>query len=308
MLSWQAKLFRIIAPLFSSYYFCKIRLKAKFGKKTWIYYLRQEIEKFAYPPKQAITELFKTNNIKGLRVNYQSQKSEKIILFLHGGAYILGTPKFYAELAYHIAQSCCMDIFLLDYRLAPEYPFPAANEDALNAYFYLLNIGYKPENIIIAGDSAGGGLAIATLISLRDKKLVLPKCAVCIAPFFDFTFSGASMQKNYRKDYMLPITDEIKSDVIKVYLKDIDPQNPLASPLYADLTGLPPVLIQVGSNDILLDDSLRFVEKAKNFHVNVTLEIWDEMPHDFQMLVRILPEAKNAIKRIGEYIHTTYLK
>jgi acetyl esterase/lipase len=302
MLSWQAKLSRITGPIFLTYFFLKIHFKVKFGKKHWLYYVRQEIAKLAQPPKQAITQPIKTDKINALLVNYQPEKSNQIMLFLHGGAYILGTPRFYTELVYHIAQSSHMDVFLLDYRLAPEHQFPSAIDDAIKAYEYLINTGYKPENIIIAGDSAGGGLTIATLISLRDKKLALPKCAICIAPFFDFTFSGASIQKNNKKDYMLRITEKAKTDLINMYLKDTDIKNPLVSPIFADLTGLPPIFIQVGGCDVLLDDSLRFAEKAKKEQVNITLEVWQEMPHDFHLLVRVLPEAKRAINRIGEYL------
>lgn len=302
MLSWQAKLCRITLPLFLSYYFYKIQFKARSGKNNWLFYLRQEIEKFAVSPKQAVTQQIETDKIKGLLVKLKSEKSDKIILFLHGGAYILGTPKLYTELAYLISQAAKSDVFVLDYRLAPEYPFPCAIDDAINAYQYLLSIGYNPQDIIIAGDSAGGGLTGALLISLRDKKIPLPKCAIFIAPFFDFTFSGESIQKNSKKDYILRITDEAKAEMIKMYLKDVDPKNPLASPLFADLTGLPPILINVGGEDVLLDDSLRFAEKAKNAQVNITLEVWDGLPHDFPMLAKFLPEAKRAIKRIGEYI------
>lgn len=302
MLSWQAKLCRITLPLFLSYYFYKILIKAKFGKNNWLFYLRQEIEKFAVPPKQAITQQIAIDKIKGLLVKFNTEKSDKIILFLHGGAYILGTPKLYTELTYLISQAAKSDVFVLDYRLAPEYPFPYAIDDTINGYLYLLSLGYNPQNIIIAGDSAGGGLTGALLISLRDKKIPLPKCAIFIAPFFDFTFSGESIEKNSKKDYILHITDETKADMIKMYLKDVDPKIPLASPLFADLTGLPPMLIHVGSDDVLLDDALRFAEKAKNAQVNITIEVWDKMPHDFHMLARFLPEANRAIKRIGEYI------
>ncbi len=302
MLSWQAKFLNKIGPIVFSYYVLKSFLILKITKENWIFYIRRKLEKWARPPKHAIIKPVQVEKIKGLIVSYQAVQSNKIILFLHGGGFIVGTPKIYTELAFHISQATHCDVFLLDYRLAPEYSFPCANDDAFNAYQYLLQQGYQPENIIIAGDSAGGGLTIATLIAIRDNKMSLPQCAICLAPFFDFTFSSPSIINNRKKDYMLRINEAMKADVINLYLKDHDLKNPLISPLFADLTGLPPLLIQVGSNDVLLDDSLRFAENAKNYHVKITLEKWDQMPHDFHMLVRFLPEAQSAIKQIGDYI------
>lgn len=304
MLSWQAKFSRVIGPLVMLYFFCKLLLKVKFGKNDWLYYLRQEIESVANPPKEAITQQVTTEKIKGLMVSHKQEKSRNIILFLHGGAYLIGTPRFYTELAYYLSQATDRNIFVLDYRLAPESTFPSPVEDAVNAYHYLLETGYAPENIIIAGDSAGGGLTVATLISLREEKTPLPKCAICIAPFFDFTFSGASIQYNSKKDYLLRITDAAKKDLVKMVLDKIDPKNPLVSPLYGDLSGLPPMLIQVGSYDVLLDDSLRFTEKAKQSNMQITLKVWPEMPHDWPMLARFLPEGKQAIQEIGDYIRS----
>lgn len=304
MLSWQARLLNIIGPLILSSALYVSFLKLKMTKENWIYYARRLIEKLACPPKQAITKQIVTNEIKGIIISQYSEKSQKVILFLHGGAFILGSTRFYTELAYAISRTTKCDVFLLDYRLAPEYAFPCANEDAFNAYQYLIQIGYAAEDIIIAGDSAGGGLTLATLLSIRDKQLKLPKCAICLAPFLDFTFSAESIIKNRKKDYMLPINEALKSDVIRYYLKEQNPNNPLVSPLFADFTGLPPMLIQVGSHDRLLDDSLRFAQKAKDNDVHVLLEIWDKMPHDFHLLVRILPEARRAIRQINYFINS----
>jgi acetyl esterase/lipase len=222
-----------------------------------------------------------------------------VILYLHGGAYALGSIDTYREFVARMARATSMVGLAINYRLAPEDPFPAALEDANTAYGWLLAQGVDPSRIIIAGDSAGGGLALAALVVLRDTGTPLPAGAVCLSPWTDLTLSGASIQSNAHVDCVLD------ADSLEVYAKlyagERDLASPLISPLFADLSDLPPLLIQVGTDEILLDDAMRCAAGARQMGVDVTLEIWDEMFHVFQ-LVPFLPETKKAAGHITEFV------
>jgi acetyl esterase/lipase len=194
-----------------------------------------------------------------------------------------------------------MRALVLDYRLAPEHLFPAAVEDATAAYRWLLAQGIQPERIVIAGDSAGGGLTLATALALRDAADPLPAALVCIAPWTDLAATGASLKTRARLDPSLS-PNGIAAAGLRYVGPDGDARAPLASPLYANLRGLPPLLIQVGDHEILLDDSKRLAERARAAGVNVTLEIWPEMWHVFQALAGYLPESDRAIAKIGSYM------
>jgi acetyl esterase/lipase len=188
---------------------------------------------------------------------------------------------------------------LLDYRLAPEHPFPAAIEDATAAYYWLLENGISPEQIIIAGDSAGGGLALATLLLARDQGVPLPAAAVCLSPLTDLEVTGESIKSNNQADPWL--TPE-STALFKHYVGQNDPRSPLLSPIHADLRGLPPMLIQVGGDEILLSDATRLAECARAAGVEITLEVWPRMWHVFQAFAPYLPEAKQAIAAIGRFV------
>lgn len=222
-----------------------------------------------------------------------------VILYLHGGAYALGSIATYREFVARLARATSMRGLAINYRLAPEHPFPAALEDATSAYGWLLAQGVDPSRIIIAGDSAGGGLALAALVVLRDAGNPLPAGAVCLSPWTDLTLSGASIQSKAHVDCILD------ADSLEVYAKlyagERDLASPLISPLFADLSDLPPLLIQVGTDEILLDDATRCAAGARQMGVDVTLEIWDEMFHVFQ-LVPFLPETKKAAGHITEFV------
>ena len=188
----------------------------------------------------------------------------------------------------------------MDYRLAPEHPFPAAVDDAVTAYRFAISAGHAPEAIALCGDSSGGGLALATLVALRDLGEPLPRTAICMSPWTDLTLSGASLQANRDADPMVSAaTLALMADA---YLGDVDRRSPTASPLFADLAGLPPLLVQVGSGELLLDDATRFAERAEAAGVDVTLEIWDDVFHVWHSFADLLPEARDAIARIGTYV------
>jgi acetyl esterase/lipase len=230
--------------------------------------------------------------------------ADRVILYLHGGGYVMGSINTHRAMVARIARASQARALALDYRLAPEHPFPAAVDDATAAYRWLLTQGYQPSKIVISGDSAGGGLVLAALVALRDAKVALPACAVPISPWTDMEGTGASMKTNASKDPMVAPSGGNGGlfNMAKAYVANADPKNPLASPLHADYRALPPLLIQVGGTETLLDDSTRVAEKAKAAGVKVDLEVWDEMIHVWHVFAKLLPEGQQAIDRIGQYV------
>ena len=225
---------------------------------------------------------------------------ERVIYYLHGGGYAMGSINTHREMVSRISRASGARALAIDYRLAPEHPFPAAVEDATAAYRWLLSAGVDPARLVIAGDSAGGGLTVATLVALRDAGDSLPAAAVCLSPWVDMEGIGESMTTKAEADPMVNREDLLEG--AQAYLGGADPRTPLAAPLYADLKGLPPLLIHVGTAETLLDDSTRLAERAKAAGVDVTLEPWDDMIHVWQFLASMLAEGQQAIDRIGGFI------
>jgi len=225
---------------------------------------------------------------------------ERVIYYLHGGAYIMGSINTHRELISRLSRAARARVLAIDYRLAPEDPFPAAVEDSTTAYHWLMSTGVDSARLVIAGDSAGGGLTVATLVALRDAGDPLPAAAVCLSPWVDLEGLGESMTTRAEVDPMIDRGSLLQA--AKAYLRDADPHTPLAAPLYADLRGLPPMLIQVGTAETLLDDATRLAERARAADVEVTFEPWDEMFHVWQFCASILPEGQEAIDRIGEFV------
>jgi epsilon-lactone hydrolase len=240
------------------------------------------------------------NEIRAEWITTPATSTERAILYLHGGSYNSGSITSHRSLAANIAHAAKTRALIIDYRLAPEYRFPAAVEDAKTAYRWLLENHVSPDHIIVAGDSCGGGLALSLLIDLRDDQLPLPAAAVCLSPWTDLTCTGESWETNRKKDIMLDPGALRKS--AQLYLGEADPRTPLASPLYADLKGLPPILTQVGSNELLLSDATDFAERAQAAGTKVTLQVWKGMQHEWHFAVNILPEARQAIQQIGQFI------
>jgi acetyl esterase/lipase len=187
----------------------------------------------------------------------------------------------------------------IEYRLAPEAKFPAQLEDALKAYRFLLGTGLPPECIALAGDSAGGGLVLSTLVRLRELALPLPAAGVCLSPWVDLEATGGTMTTNERFDY---ISKRAIAQYTRRFVSDDEIRHPLAAPLYADLTGLPPLLIQAGSAEVLLDDSRRIADKARRAGVDVTLHIWEDMIHVWQLFAFMIPQGAAAIDEIGSFV------
>jgi monoterpene epsilon-lactone hydrolase len=225
--------------------------------------------------------------------------SGRALFYLHGGAYCLGSITTHRAFVSRLARAGGMRALAIDYRLAPEHPFPAALEDSLAAYRWLLARGIDPARIIIAGDSAGGGLALATLVALRDAGEPLPAGVVCLSPWTDLAGTGDSVQSRAGSDPMFGSAD--MGPTARAYAGGRDLKTPLVSPLYADLRGLPPMLLQVGTDEILLDDSVRLAERAHETGVSATLTVWQGMFHVFQT-IPFLPEAWQAIAAIGAFM------
>ncbi len=221
------------------------------------------------------------------------------VLYLHGGGYALGSIHTHREWIARLARATRLRALAIDYRLAPEHPFPAALEDARAAYCWLLDQGADPARIIIAGDSAGGGLALATLLALRDAGERLPAGAVCLSPWTDLALTGPSIRRNAPTDPVLDAGSLRR--YAGLYAGAHAPTDPLISPLYADLTGLPPLLIQAAADEILVDDARRLATKAREAGVDVTLAVWEGVFHVFQ-LVRLLPASREALAQIAGFV------
>jgi acetyl esterase/lipase len=225
---------------------------------------------------------------------------ERVIYYLHGGAYVEGSINTHREMISRLARAARARALAIDYRLAPENPFPAAVEDSTCAYRWLISNGVDPARLAIAGDSAGGGLTLATLVALRDAGDPLPAAVVCLSPWVDLEMLGESMTSRAEMDPMIQRDSLLVA--ARAYLGDAHARTPLAAPLYADLRGLPPLLIQVGTAETLLDDSTHLAERARAAGVEVIFEPWDDMFHVWQFCASILPEGQEAIDRIGEFV------
>ncbi|MEU6278249.1 alpha/beta hydrolase [Streptomyces populi] len=222
------------------------------------------------------------------------------LLYLHGGGYVIGSPDTHAGLVGELARRAGLRALSVDYRLAPEHPFPAAVDDGLTAYRELLAAGTDPRDLVVAGDSAGGGLGIATLLAAREAGLPQPAALVVFSPWVDLTLGGASIRSKADAD---PIF--VEADVrayVDLYVGAGDRAHPLASPVFGDLTGLPPLLVQVGANEVLLDDAIRLAGRAGADDVEVTLEVGPGLPHVFQHHYGRLDEADAALDRAARFL------
>ena len=221
------------------------------------------------------------------------------MLYLHGGGYCVGSIDSHRALASRIGLAACCRTLLIDYRLAPEHPFPAALDDACSAYDWLLDSGVSNERLLVAGDSAGGGLALALLLALNERRRPLPAGAVCLSPWTDLAMSGDSARNGEVDDPMVRLPEA--QELAALYAQDHDPREPLISPLHGDLAGLPPLLLQVGTRELLLDDSRRFASAAREAAVDVTLEEWEGLMHVWQIFAPMVPESVEAIASLGSW-------
>lgn len=255
---------------------------------------------FKGPPARIRVTPIELGGAPAQSIEGRTTDPQRVLLYLHGGGYVMGSPHSHRDLTWRLAEASGARVVALDYALAPEHPFPAGLEHALAAYRALLDQGIAPENLAVAGDSAGGGLTFATLVAARDRGLPMAGAAVGLSPWTDLAGTGKSMKTNFKADPMIR-ADQI-GKIVPLYTGGRSPTDPLVSPLYADLHGLPPTLIQVGSTEVLLDDSTRFAEKLEAAGVPVTLDVWDNMPHVWQLFAQRLPEGRQALAKIGAFL------
>ena len=226
--------------------------------------------------------------------------TDRRILYLHGGGFVSGSPRTHRGIAGRIARGADARVAVIDYRLAPEHPFPAALEDAAAAYRALLEQGAPPSRLALVGDSAGGNLVFALLLKLKEEGAPMPAAAVAMSPFVDLTGGGESLRTNAALDPLLHVAG--LPAVLDAYAPQRDLKNPLLSPLFGDLKGLPPCLIQCGSDEILCDDAVRMQRALQRAGVDAELEVWSEMPHVWQAFARLIPEGRTALERICRFL------
>lgn len=238
------------------------------------------------------------NGVPGAWFTPEDADPERLLVYLHGGGYSIGSVRTHAHFVEQLAQRSGMRAFAVDYRLAPEHPFPAQLDDARRVWEYLLEAGIDPERTAIAGESAGGGLTMSTLVALRDAGDPLPAAAAVLSPWVDLTLSGPSIDDNARYDYL---SRRVLETYVQRFAPHVDPAHPLVSPMHADLEGLPPLLIQAGEAEALLDDSVVLAERAQRAGVEVELSVYDDMVHGF-MLFTGLPDARRAVNEITSFV------
>jgi monoterpene epsilon-lactone hydrolase len=258
-------------------------------------------KRFAYTSKKCAYEMEKIQHCQGEWIRPQGAEVNKVLLYFHGGGYAVGSVNTHRSLLTKLALYSKINIFSFEYRLAPENPYPAAVEDAVMAYERLIVKGFSPDKIAIGGDSAGGGLTLATLLYLRDKNKPLPACAICLSPWTDLTLSGESFSDRNVEEPML--TKEAFPHWAKNYYGLESAKNVYISPVFAECSGLPPIFIQVGSSEALLSDSTRFYDHAKAAGVKIEIEIYKGYFHVFQSFWQALPKAKKALKKLGMFLN-----
>lgn len=255
------------------------------------------------PPRGVTTVALRAGNVGAERIASPVSRPDRHILYLHGGGYLLGWPSLYRDLTWRVAAAAQATVLCIDYRLAPEHPFPAALDDAVAAYRWLLAQGAEPRHIAITGDSAGGGLALATLLRLRDEGIPLPAASATVSPWTDLALTGDSFRRSAAAaDPLIPVDSVARA--ADFYLAGTDARHPYASPLYADPAGLPPMLILAGGDEVLRDDAIRMVDKLRAAGCEVEFELQPGMFHGWHLFSRLMPEARRTIARIGAFVRS----
>ena len=240
-----------------------------------------------------------TAGLSGEWVYHRQADPQRALLYLHGGAYVVGSPETHRALAARLSRQANARALVLDYRLAPEHPYPAAVEDAVDACLRLFR-DFGPQHVLLAGDSAGGGLAVAALMALRDAGHPLPRRVCCLSPWVDLEMRDESIAERAATDPLL--TPDWLQASARLYAGGTNADEPRISPLRGELTALPPLLIQVGSDEILLSDAQRLAQQARSAGVEVTLDVWDGMWHNWQMFAGYMPESAQALSRAGHFL------
>jgi acetyl esterase/lipase len=253
-------------------------------------------------PGDVVQKEIELGGVGGIEVTIEDTDSGRVILYFHGGVYVIGSAATSVPLVSELVRRSGFSAITVDYRLAPEDPYPAAVEDARAAYEALLGQGVDPGQVALAGESAGGGLAVATLLALRDAGRPLPACAFLMSPYADLTLAGETLDSKAAFDPVL--TPEGLRVRVPEYVAGADAADPLISPIFGDLGGLPPLLIQVGSHEILLSDALRLAGRAASADVAVTLDVTPGVPHVFQGFAGLVDEAAEAVDRASDFLNT----
>lgn len=293
-LSWQARFLREV----TSWYVGFIDAESVDVKST-----RKRLDFFAGMVPAASGVDVQQETIAGLKCEWLTPAGaadEELLLYWHGGAYVMGSCASHRPCVSHIAREAGIRAIVPEYRLAPEHPFPAAIEDSVTLYRALLERGYEPANIVVAGDSAGGGLSIAMLLSLRAAGVPLPGAVGLLSPWLDLSGQGESMTT--RKDQDPWFNPEDLPHVTRYYCGDTELTNPLVSPVFADLSGLPPTLIQVGDDELLLSDSERLAKHMRAAGGQVEIDVWPGMWHVWQMFIGLMPESRAAVTKLAAFV------
>ena len=251
-------------------------------------------------PADVLVEQEDANGVPAEWTRTPDSAPDQAVLYLHGGGYVIGSLDSHRHLAAEIGRQARAHVLAIDYRLAPEHPFPAPVEDAVAAYRFMMDCGMRPANIAFAGDSAGGGLVVAAMLAIREAKLPLPACGWCISPWVDMEAISKSFQDRAETDPTVQKAGIV--DLAGIYLKGADPRHPHAAPVYGDLRGLPPLFIQVGAAETLLDDALWLAREAGKADVPVDLQIWPEMIHVWHQFHQVLGAGQRAIEAGGAFI------
>jgi monoterpene epsilon-lactone hydrolase len=238
--------------------------------------------------------------VRGEWVLAPGVRDDRAVFFVHGGGFVTGSPAIYRHLLSRLSQSAGCAVFSLDYRLAPENPHPAALDDVLGAWRWLTSGGLSPSRVAAAGDSAGGNLVLAALLRLSQSRQPLPAAVAALAPWTDLSISGESVTTNRRADPFIPA--ELLRPVASAYLQGAGPSRPDVSPLFGDFSRFPPMLIHVGSTEVLLDDARRLERSARQAGVDVTLKTWEGLPHVFQLFSLLVPEGRRSLQELGDFL------
>ena len=278
-------------------------VQAGWGERTTPAEMRADFEAWCarFPDdRQASITRLSCGGVPADQIEATGLATSRVVLYFHGGGYSVGSARSHRSLGKRIAYAARARVVLPDYRLAPEHVFPAAVEDAVASYRWLLGTAAEPEQIALAGDSAGAGLALALLVSLRDAGVPLPACAVLLSPFADLECRGESYTTLAALDPI--VSREMGLGMGRAYIGARDPSDPLASPVHATLAGLPPLLIQVGSREVVLDDARAIEQHAREAGVLVRLDRWPGMVHVWQLFASALEEGRRAIEDLGSFI------
>ncbi len=301
-MSWQATLFNSFMRVNKFYLSGKDFTQAKKAMKKMA---DKPAEKADYP----VDAVVKKVSLDGVNCEWVYDKSVssetlKVIVYFHGGGFYAGSPATHRDAAHRLSLATGMKLLVVDYRLAPEHIFPAALEDGMTAYQWLLSNDYKSEDIAFGGDSAGGNMTLSIMQLLRQQGSKLPFAGFCVSPWADLSHSGDSWISNQRKDVMIP--HSLLENAAPVYAGQKSLDDPLVSPVFADFTGFPPIYLIAGENEVLVDDANRIYQRATQANVKAEIKIWPRMPHAFTSIANFIPEGREAIQDIANFLSRAY--